>query len=134
MIPVRENYDAVFRAELSAYTSGLENYPGEVFPELVFRFVRELEESFVRAIEQHVAFDVIALSKQIARAGKYLVHEKDIAFCILSVLPPPTKFTEDAQFVLGQIVDQVEQTYGGALDRLAKKWRWELKFEAEQRG
>ena len=144
MIPVRASYDEVFKHEFSVYAEALENYPGEIFPELVFRFVREpeesivravreLEESIVRAIEHHVAFDVLSLAKEIARAGKYLVQEKDIAFCILSVLPPPTKFNEDAQFILGQIVDQVENAYGGALERLEKKWRWELRYDAEQR-
>lgn len=133
MIPVRESYDEVFVHEMSEYLHALENYPGEIFPELVFRFVRELEESFVQAIGHHVAFDLLAISKQIARSGKYLVHEKDIAFCILSILPPPSKFDEEAQFILGQIVDQVEQAYGGALERLEKKWRWEIKFDSESR-
>jgi hypothetical protein len=132
MIPVRASYDEVFKQEFSVYAEALENYPGEIFPELVFRFVRELEESLVRAIEHHVAFDVLSLAKEIARAGKYLVHEKDIAFCIISVLPPPAKFAEDAQFILGQIVDQVEKAYGGALERLEKKWRWEIRYEQER--
>jgi hypothetical protein len=132
MIPVRASYDEVFREEIVAYCEALENYPGEIFPELIFRFVRELEDSFVRSIQHHSAFDILALGKQLARSAKYLVHEKDIVFCILSVLPPPTKFDEDARFILGQIVDQVEREYGGALERLEKKWRWELKFERER--
>lgn len=132
MIPIRASYNHTIEHELAAYATALENYPGEIFPELVFRFVRELEETFVRAIEHNVAFDILYVAKEIARAGKYLVHEKDIAFCILSVLPPPSKFSEDAQFTLGQIVDQVEKAYGGALERLDKKWRWEAKFEAER--
>ena len=132
MIPVRNNYHEVFRHELEAYTEALENYPGEIFPELVFRIVRELEASFVEAINHQYAFDILTVARELARAAKFLVHEKDIAFCILSILPPPSKFGEESQYCLGQIVDQVEQAHGGALARLQKKWRWEIKFEREQ--
>ena len=132
MIPVKNSYHEVFRHEIEAYTEALENYPGEIFPELVFRVVRELESSFVEAINHQYPFDILTVSRELARAAKFLVHEKDIAFCILSVLPPPSKFPEDAQYCLGQIVDQVEQAHGGALERMHKKWRWEIKFEREQ--
>ena len=107
MIPVRNKYEEVFRHELESYTEALENYPGEIFPELVFRTVRELESSFIEAIHNCYAFDVLTVARQIARAAKFLVHEKDIAFCILSVLPSPSKFEEDSQFILGQLVYQV---------------------------
>ena len=132
MIPIRDNYNEVFQQEIDSYTEGLENYPGEIFPELVFRVVRELEESFVTAINHNYIFDVLVLARQIARAAKFLVHEKDIAFCILSVLPPPSAFNEEGQYTLAQIIDQLEKAHGNAIERLEKKWRWEIKFEREQ--
>jgi hypothetical protein len=57
--------------------------------------------------------------------SKYLVDEREITFSILSQLPNPATLGEDGQFVLGQIVDQVEQAYGGALERLERKWSTE---------
>ena len=133
MIPVRDQYDVVFKHEIDSYAEGLEHYPGEIFPELVFRVVRDLEESFVAAINHNYAFDILAVGRQLARSAKFLVHEKDLIFCILSVLPPPSSFNEEGQYILGQIIDVVERTHGGAMERLNKKWRWELKFEREQK-
>lgn len=131
MISPKDRYDEIFHIEMEGWAYGIANYPGEIFPELVFRVLRELEPSFTAAIEHHHIFDLVALAEMFSKAAKYLVHEKDIAFCILSMFPPPSRFDEDGQFVMAQIIDRVEQTWAGALERLEKKWRWELN---QQRG
>ncbi len=124
-ITPKERYDEIFQIEMEGWSYGIANYPGEIFPELVFRVLRELEPSFVAAIEHHHCFDLVALAEMFSKAAKYLVHEKDVAFCILSMLPSPARFDEDGQFVMAQVIDKVEQTWSGALERLEKKWRWE---------
>lgn len=131
MSSVKGRYNEVFQIEMEGWAYGLANYPGEIFPELVFRVVRELESSFVMAIQQGHAFNIVELSQLFSKSAKYLVHEKDITFCILSALPPPQKMDLDSQFIMAQIIDQVEQTYGGALERMEKKWKWELRYERE---
>ena len=125
MIQPKDRYDEIFQIEMEGWAYGIANYPGEIFPELVFRVLRELEPSFVAAIQHHYVFDLVTLAGMFSKAAKYLVHEKDIAFCILSMFPSPSQFDEDAQFVMAQVVDKVEQTWGGALERLEKKWRYE---------
>lgn len=132
MLKVKDRYDEVFQVEMEGWAYGISNYPGEIFPELVFRVMRELESSFLAAIEHYHAFNIIEVATMFSRAAKYLVHEKDITFCILSLFPPPSKFDEDGQFTMAQIIDQVEQAYGGAIERLEKKWRWEVKYERER--
>ncbi len=126
-------YAQIFKEEIASYLSALEEYPGEIFPELVFRLVRELENTFVKAIENEYAFPVLEIGEEIAAASKYLVHPKDISFCILSVLPSPNNFGEDAQFTMANIIDQVEQEHGGAIERLEKKWRWEREYDQQNR-
>lgn len=132
MVSVKGKYDEVFQIEMEGWAYGLSNYPGEVFPELVFRVIRELETSFISAIEHHYAFNLIEVATLFSRSAKYLVHEKDIVFCILSLFPSPARFDEDGQFVMAQIIDQAEQAYGGAIERLEKKWKWEQKCEKEK--
>ena len=131
MSTVKNRYDEVFQIEMEGWAYGLSNYPGEIFPELVFRVVRELESSFLAAIEHGHAFNIIELGQLFSKSAKYLVHEKDITFCILSVLPLPSKLDLDSQYIMAQIIDQVEQNYGGALERMEKKWKWEQRFENE---
>lgn len=91
MSTVKNRYDEVFQIEMEGWAYGLSNYPGEIFPELVFRVVRELESSFTAAIQNGHAFNIVELSQLFSKSAKYLVHEKDITFCILSVMPLPGK-------------------------------------------
>lgn len=132
MISVKDKYDEVFQIEMEGWAYGISNYPGEIFPELVFRVIRELEQSFISAVKHHYVFDIIGISSMFSRAAKYLVHEKDICFCILSLIPPPPQFDEDGQFVMAQIIDKVEQAHGGALERLEKKWKWQDGLEKDR--
>lgn len=132
MIKVKDRYDEIFQIEMEGWAYGIANYPGEIFPELVFRVIQELEGSFINALKNYHAFNIVEISGMFSKAAKYLVHEQDIAFCILAQFPSPEKLAdEDAAFIMGQVIDKVEQAYGGALDRLEKKWRWEAKADKE---
>lgn len=122
MLPVKDRYDEVFSIEIDGWCYGLSNFPGEMFPGLVHRVIKELGPSFRIAIEHHVVFDVIDISQRFSKAAKYLIHEKEVAFSILVQMPNPFSMNEDHQFIIGQIVDRVEQAYPGALERIQRKW------------
>ena len=125
MLPVKNRYDEIFEIEIDGWCYGLANYGGEVEPAVVFRVVAELAPAYRGAVENNVVFDLLDVATRVSKAAKYLVKEKEIAFAILSNLPSPGSLDEDGQFILGQIIDQVEQAYGGAIERLQKKWAWE---------
>ncbi len=120
-----DRFDEIFAIEIEGWCYGIQNYPGEIFSGLIHAMVKELRPSLQAAIEHNVLFDILAISKKFSRAAKYLVHEKEIAFSILAQLPNPSELDEDRQFIMAQIIDQVEQAYGGALDRLQRKWSYE---------
>lgn len=130
MLRVKDRYDEIFAIEIEGWCYGISTSPGEIFRGLVHRVVKELNPSFRVAIEHNVVFDIIDISKRFSKAAKFLIHEKEVAFSILLQLPNPQTMTEEQQFVLAQIVDRVEQTYGGALDRLQKKWYAERRAAA----
>ena len=130
MFDVKGAYKEIFEIEMDGWCYGLEQYPGEIFPGLVHGVVRELKESFTAAIEYGYPFDILELSAKISKAAKYLVHEKEIAFSILAQFPRPGLLTEEGQYTMAQIIDQVEQHYGGALERLQRKWTFEKKKAA----
>jgi hypothetical protein len=130
-IPIRDKFDEVFEIEMSGWCYGIEKYPGEIFSGLIHAVIRELAPSFKAAIEHNYAFKVLDLASRVSKAAKYLIHEKEIAFSILAQLPSPATLpTEDAQFTLAQVIDQVEQAYGGALERLQRKWSYERRKAA----
>ncbi|MBN8549719.1 MAG: hypothetical protein J0M12_10425 [Deltaproteobacteria bacterium] len=130
MLPVKDSYDEIFKIEMDGWCYGISNYPGEIFPGLVHRVIKELGPSFREAIEHNVVFNVIETAQKFSKAAKYLINDKEIAFSILSTLPNPSVLDEDGQFIMAQLIDQVERAYGGALERLQKKWGWERRQAA----
>ena len=122
---VTDRYNEIFDIEIEGWCYGLTHFPGEVHQALVHRVIKEVAPAFKAAIEHNYIFSVLDVSEKFSRAAKYLIHEQEIAFSILAQLPNPMYLNEDQQFVLAQIVDQVEQQYGGALSRLQRKWSWE---------
>ena len=110
---------------MDGWCYGIQNYPGEIFPGLVHAVVKELAPGFKLAIKHNYVFDVLDLSARLSKAAKYLVHEQEIAFSIMAHLPSPSEFDEDGQFVLAQLIDQVEQAYGGVVERMERKWTLE---------
>jgi hypothetical protein len=132
MVDVIDRYDEVFEVEIDGWCYGITNYPGEIFPGLVHRIIKELGDTFLAAVEHNVVFDILDISLRFSRAAKYLVDEREICFSILGHLPNPATLNEDGQFVVAQILDQAEQAYGGAVERLEKKWALEKKNAANE--
>ena len=126
MIKPKDRFDEIFEIEVEGWCYGIQNFPGEIFPGLVHAVIKELKPSFKAAIEHDFVFDILAISTKISKAAKYLVHEKEIAFSILAQLPAPYDLAEEQQFILAQLIDQVEQQHGGALERLKRKWQYNL--------
>ena len=122
---VKDRFDEIFEVEIDGWCYGLTHFPGEVHAALVHRVIKELATPFKEAIEHNYVFNVLDLSTRISRAAKYLVPEREIAFAILYQIPSPAEFSDDGKFVVAQIIDQVEQAYTGALDKVQKKWLWE---------
>lgn len=117
-----DGYEEVFAVEIDGWCYGIANYPGEVYPELVHRVVKELREHLKLAIDANVIFDIVDIAGRFSKAAKGVVAEKELAFSILGQLPTPQELSEDGMYTLGAVIDRVEQTYGGALKRLEKKW------------
>lgn len=127
---IPDRFDEVFQVELDGWCHGITYYPGEIHSGIVHRIIQELAPSFKSAIEHGYVFDILDLALKFSRAAKYLVDEREICFSILAHLPSPMVLGEDSQFTLAQIVDQAEQAYGSALEKLEAKWQVERE-EAE---
>lgn len=115
----------IFDIEMQGWCKGIELYPGEIFPGLVHSVIKELGPSIESVLKAGFAFNILALAQNFSRATKERVAEQEIAFSILAQLPNPKYLTEEGKFALAQVIDQVEQVYGGALSRLQKKWQHE---------
>lgn len=130
-IYVKDRFDEIFEIEIDGWCYGIQNYPGEKYPGLIHGIVRELRPTFVAALEHHYAFNIIEVGKRISRAAKYLVHEKEIVFSILAHFPRPSELDEEGQYVMAEVVDIVEQKWGGALERLQRRWAKMAEAEEE---
>lgn len=119
------SFEEIFKIEIEGWCYGIANYPGEIFPGLIHRVIKELGRSFRAALENNIAFDILDISMKLSKAAKYLIDEREICFSILAQFPHPSTFEDEAQFAMSRVIDQVEQAYGGALQRLEQKWALE---------
>ena len=125
-----KRFAEIFDLEMYAWWKGLEAYPGEMYPEFMHAVVRDLKDSFEDAIKHCYVFSPVILADRFAEATKYSVSPKEICFHMISQFPHPRDLTEDQQNAMAEIIDLVEQKYGGALDRLERRWRLEAKERA----
>ena len=130
---VKDRYDEVFEVEIEGWCYGISNFPGEVYPSLIHRVIKELAPAFQSAIEHYYIFNVLDIAEKLSKAAKFLIHEEEVTFSILAQLPSPFVLDEDEQFILAQIIDKAEQKYGNVLERLNRKWHWEQHIIQEER-
>jgi hypothetical protein len=123
MFPVINRYDEVFQIEMDGWCFGITNYPGEVSAQVVHRIIRELASSFQAAIEHNVVFDILDLATNFSVAARCLVQPQEIAYGIIAQLPNPANLHGDQQYVLGMVIDKVEQKYPGVLEMFYKRWQ-----------
>jgi hypothetical protein len=115
-------YEEVFQVQIDGWCYGIENYPGEFYPNLVHIIIREMKDMLKAALQRGVTFDVVEIAQKFAKASKFRIHEKEVAFSLLAQLPNPASLNEDGQYTMAQVLDRVEQTYGGVLERLERRW------------
>ncbi|NDC39025.1 MAG: hypothetical protein EBZ48_13410 [Proteobacteria bacterium] len=122
MAPKSWSYEEVFNVEIDGWCYGIENYPGEFYPNLVHLIIREMKPMLKGVLEKGVVFNIVGIAEKMAKASKYRVHEKELAFSILAQLPNPSELSEDGQYAMAQVLDKVEQVYEGVLERLERRW------------
>jgi hypothetical protein len=122
---VAKRYAAVFPVEVECWCYGLTNFPGQLYPKLVHRVIKEMAPIFRSAIESSFVFELIETAKKISDCSNQVVTERQAVFAILANLPQPYDLDEDSLMTLGQVVDQAEQAYGGVLEQMEELWKRE---------
>ncbi len=120
-----KRYASVFPIEVECWCYGMINFPGQLYPKLVHRVVKEMSPIFKAAIESLFAFDLFDTAKKISEASKQIVTERQAVFAILANLPMPAELEEDSLHTLGQVIDQAEKEYGGVLEQMEELWKHE---------
>jgi hypothetical protein len=119
----QKSLEELFWETAEGWAFGMKNYPGEIYPELVYQVVKEFGEDIRLAIRCELILDLMKIHEKFTAAAKYLVPEKELAFNILAQLPKPSELrTENQLFALAQAIDSVEKKIPGAIERLERKW------------
>ena len=116
-------YAEVFEVELRCWCYGLNRVRERVDRSVLHKVIKEFAPVLREAVENLYVCDILEISRELTAAAKCKGQEKEIAFYILSHLPDPLELKSSQADVLYQIVDTVEQAYGGAVARLEKKWK-----------
>lgn len=119
---MNKSFEEIFEIELKCWCFGISNSNEKLDQKLLHRILKEFSNIFRESIENLYEFDLIQTSKRLIVAGNCDIPEREVVFHILSYLPTPCELTKEQNEVLNNIVTKVENIYGGAFERLAKKW------------
>lgn len=115
-------FPELFEIEIDGWRHGIEENAKNLTPKLLHSVIKEMSESFLIAIEKNYVFDILKIAENISKASNNIANPKEITFYILATFPHPEKFNDEQKQTLAKLIDQVEKKYGGAKDRLMKKW------------
>jgi hypothetical protein len=120
-------YEDEFELEVKSWCYGLSKVEGQIIPAVIYKIVKELAVPFERAIREGYAFDIIEIAEAFYKASRRAVTLKELVFNILVNLPFPLTLDDHAKFVFTAVVTNVEKGYGGAVERLKRKWQIDQK-------
>lgn len=120
-----QRYAEVFPVEIECWCFGISNFPGQLYPKLIHRVIKEMAPTLRASIDNGYVFDIFDTAKRIFQASRGTLPEKHVVYSLLANLPMPFELEEESQFVLAQIIDQVEQVYGGVVAQMEDLWRKE---------
>lgn len=117
-----------FETEIQLWCQAITDYPGEIHGGIVHGIIKEFGYVIRGSIKHAYAFDILEISEALSAAAKYLVPKKEICFSILGQFLPPYMLEEDQIEAMTKIVEEVEAEFGGAHDRLEKRWMKEYEI------
>lgn len=118
-------YAKIFDNELQYWIQGLTDYQGEVFPGLVHGVIQKLKPLVQGALKNGYRFDVFKIASDFSKAAKYLIHEQEVAYGIVTLFPPPEELPSAGQELMFEMIKSVEREYGPLLHRLEGKWEYD---------
>lgn len=119
-------FEELFEIEIEGWRYGIEKNVSDLNPNLLHNVIKEMSESFVIAIQNKHVFNVIKIANDFSKASNKLANPKEIAFYILATFPHPNNFNSEQKMTLAKLIDQIEKEYGGAKERLKKRWAEEI--------
>ncbi len=116
-------YQENFQTIISAYAAGIRSYPGEVYDELIYIFLKDLEPMFVEALKYEYAFDILDIAEKFCEAGMFRLSPEGVVDTLLSLFPHPSALNVVEQDTLIKILELVDRTLPGTIERIQYEWR-----------
>jgi|GEM_PF-6333182 len=104
---------------------GVQNYPGEIYPKLIFKVIKQLAPAIKAAVEGNLVINLVALGQHLAQAGKYVVSEQEIILALAGALPCPTAIDPSHHETLANTLGVIEQVLPGSLSQVKDHWELE---------
>lgn len=118
------SFSQIFEIELKCWCYGISHTTEKIDHRVLHQVIKSFAPVLREAVEHHYSFDILDTAKQLSKSGKCKsLEEKEVTFHLLSNLPTPADLSKEQIEVLMEIVQKVEDVYGGAFSRLEKKWK-----------
>ncbi len=115
-------FPELFEIEIDGWRRGIEANQKNITSHDLHNVIKEMAVVFEIAIQQNYIFNLVEIASNYSKASQGKVNPKEVAFYVLSTIPHPSKFTEESQKTLSEIINMVDLKFGGAKERLEKRW------------
>ena len=115
-------FPELFELEMESWKGAIESNQAKITSHDIHNVIKEIACVFEMAIQQNYIFNLPQLANKFSKASKGKVNPKEIAFYVLSTIPHPDKFNDAEKRTLLQIINLTEAEFGGAKERLQKRW------------
>lgn len=112
-----------FNTVIIAVCAAIKGYPGEIYDNLVYVLIQDMEPMFVEALEIGYVFDALGIAEDLCEAAMFRIDAEGVLSKILSQFPNPSTLDEEQQFILAQILDPVDQALPSAVQKLQYEWK-----------
>ncbi len=116
-------YQENFQIVISAYAAGIRSYPGEVYDELIYIFIKDLEPMFIEALKFEYAFDILEIAEKFCEAGMFRLSPEGVVDTLLSLFPHPSELSMMEQDTLIAMLEIVDRSLPGTVERMQWEWR-----------
>lgn len=110
---------------LERWCFAVRNYPGEIYPKLIYKVIKHMAQTLREAIELDLIVNLVALGQRLAADGKFVVSEHDVVVALTAALPSPASVDKAHHLTLAQTLGLVEQVIPENLKNIKEHWELE---------
>lgn len=113
--------EKLFKLDIESWCYGLARFPEPLTAKLIHALIREMSGSFLYAVQNDYAFDLIAVAKQLHDSSEGIVNQKELALHLIACMPNPASLSTAELLVFERIISKAEKVYPDVVEKFRSR-------------